>query len=295
MPRIRTIKPEFWQDEKLAPLPPIDRLVFLGLVSQADDAGRLVDSVRMIDGTLFPFSEDSSRDSLDTLARLGRITRYTSESGQELIQITNWDKHQRVDKPSKYTLPPPPGEVVAGTEDSEPSGDSRETLATSSQNPIAPTYDLRPTTYDQRTTHTPRARSEKQSGGSDPDPTSRDGDLAGYLGEFSGVIEAWENSAKLPKRWRGSVWRQYGPPGMDPTAWKLSDGSSVPPTDRPKFLALTIERMAGEGQGMQFNFMRKVLRRVIAEQSGEVEPARRNGKASAREDTSWAKDLRLGS
>ena len=41
MARIRTIKPEFWTDEKLAPLSPICRLTFLGLVSMADDAGRL--------------------------------------------------------------------------------------------------------------------------------------------------------------------------------------------------------------------------------------------------------------
>ena len=61
------IKPEFWQDEKLAPLTPVDRLVFLGLISQADDAGRLVDSVRMLDGLLFPYTDDSSVESLETL------------------------------------------------------------------------------------------------------------------------------------------------------------------------------------------------------------------------------------
>ncbi|TVS15262.1 MAG: hypothetical protein EA417_13730 [Gammaproteobacteria bacterium] len=283
MPRIRTIKPEFWQDEKLAPLPPIDRLVFLGLVSQADDAGRLVDSVRMIDGTLFPFSEDSSRDSLDTLARLGRITRYTSESGQELIQITNWDKHQRVDKPSKYTLPPPPGEVVAGTEDSEPSGDSRDTLATSSQNPIAPTYDLRPTTYDQRTTHTPRARSEKQS---------EECPLSDWLGEYADVIEQWEASADLSPLWRKGLHGQYGPTGTDPDIWNQF---KVPPTDRPRLFAIAIQRMAAEGCQLNGAHFRSTLRRVVGENKGEYEPTKRNGKASAREDTSWAKDLRLGS
>lgn len=129
MARIRSIKPEFWQDEKLAPLSPIDRLVFLGLISQADDAGRLIDNVKLIDGLLFPQTEDSSRDSIETLVSLGRITRYPGPSGQRLIQITNWKNHQKVDNPGSKILPAPFAEVVAtnGHTDTEPK--SRETLS----------------------------------------------------------------------------------------------------------------------------------------------------------------------
>lgn len=108
MARIRTLKPEFWQDEKLAPLPAIDRLVFIGLISQADDAGRLVDNPRMLDGLIFPHTDESCRQSLETLNQLGRIIRYKSDSGQKLIQIVGWKKHQNVQKPSSYVLPEPP-------------------------------------------------------------------------------------------------------------------------------------------------------------------------------------------
>lgn len=128
MPRIRTIKPEFWGDEKLAPLTPIDRLVFLGLISLADDAGRIVDNVKTIDGFIFPDTDDTSRKSLDNLARTSRVLRYTSESGQKIIQIANWLRHQKVDHPAKYVLPPPP----------EASREPRESVA------------LRPTTDDRR-------------------------------------------------------------------------------------------------------------------------------------------------
>lgn len=150
MARIRTIKPEFWQDEKLAPLPPLDRLVFLGLISQADDAGRLNDNIRLLNGLLFPDTDDDCSGSLETLARLGRVLRYTSDSGQRLLQITNWEEHQRVDNPSKYTLPPPPPEVVEPQGDTEPSGDSSEGLARTEGDPSVPILDQRPTTNDQR-------------------------------------------------------------------------------------------------------------------------------------------------
>lgn len=129
MARIRSIKPDFWQDEKLAPLAAIDRLVFLGLISQADDAGRLVDNVRLIDGLLFPHTDDSSRQSLDTLARLKRILRYSGPSGQRLIQIVRWKDHQKVDNPGSRILPAPPTELLAAALDSEFSGGSREDIA----------------------------------------------------------------------------------------------------------------------------------------------------------------------
>ena len=105
MPRIRSLKPEFWEDEKLSPLPPIDRLVFLGLVSLADDAGRLVDSVRRLDGNIFPSTDDTCAPSLTSLESLRRISRYVAQNGQSVIQIINWTKHQIVQHPSKYVLP----------------------------------------------------------------------------------------------------------------------------------------------------------------------------------------------
>jgi len=110
MPRIRTIKPEFWGDEKLAPMEPLDRLVFLGLISLADDAGRLLDNVKTIDGFLFPETDDTSRGSLERLAAAGRLQRYRSPSGQKIIQIIGWSKHQKVDHASKYVLPAPGGD-----------------------------------------------------------------------------------------------------------------------------------------------------------------------------------------
>lgn len=136
MPRIRSIKPEFWADEKLAPLAPIDRLVFLGLMSLADDAGRLIDSVRQLDGLVFPLTDDTCGPSLDALARLGRIRRYTSQSGQRLIQVVNWERHQKVTHPSKHVLPPP-------------SCDPPEDFTRTAGDPRASTLDLGPWTLDQ--------------------------------------------------------------------------------------------------------------------------------------------------
>jgi hypothetical protein len=144
--RIRTIKPEFWGDEKLAPMDPLTRLVFLGLISMADDAGRLLDSVKLIDGVLFAHTEDSAREPLANLARAGRITRGLTSSGQRIIQINGW-RHQKVDHPNLKSALPPIAQAV--TEDSR---DVREDGATESRDARASistsTYDQRPTTSD---------------------------------------------------------------------------------------------------------------------------------------------------
>jgi hypothetical protein len=150
MARIRTLKPEFWGDEKMAPLDPTTRLVFLGLISLADDAGRLVDNVKTIDGQIFPATDDTSRESLDILARLSRIIRYTAASGQKLIQLRHWERHQKVDKPGKHVLPGPSREDIARQEVAESSREARESVAEVSRSDLGPrTMDLGPRTVDQ--------------------------------------------------------------------------------------------------------------------------------------------------
>lgn len=112
MARIRTIKPEFWADEKLSHLGAMDRLVFLGLISMADDYGRLHDNVKIIDAFVFPNTDDTVRESLANLSRMNRIRRGKSSQGMPVIEIVNWDKHQKVDKPQpKLALPPIAGKT----------------------------------------------------------------------------------------------------------------------------------------------------------------------------------------
>jgi len=132
VPRIRTIKLEMFQDEKLAPLDPIHRMVFTGLIAMADDAGRLLDNVKLIDGLLFPETDHSARESLAILSKAQRLLRYTASNGQRIIQIVNWAKHQFIAHPSKRVLPAPPdiapSQPVVIVEVTQSNGGSPETL-----------------------------------------------------------------------------------------------------------------------------------------------------------------------
>jgi len=111
MPRIRTIKPEFWSDEKLSTLTAIDRLVFLGLIGMADDYGRIHDNIKVIDAFVFPNSSETVRESVANLSRIGRVRRGNASNGKAVIEIVNWAKHQRVDKPQNHLALPPISET----------------------------------------------------------------------------------------------------------------------------------------------------------------------------------------
>lgn len=104
MARIRTIKPEFWTDEKLVELSPIARLVFIGLWNFADDSGRMVYSVKRIKMQILPADDVDIRGVLGELIGAGRIRSYVVE-GIEYLDIPQFLKHQKVDKPTPSKLP----------------------------------------------------------------------------------------------------------------------------------------------------------------------------------------------
>lgn len=112
--RIRSIKPEFWRSDDITILDIEDRLLFIGLWSYVDDNGVALDKLAAITADLF--AGDLERDSSETFARVsrglqnlseaGRITRYTV-AGKDFLHVTNWEKHQRIDKPNKPRFPLP--------------------------------------------------------------------------------------------------------------------------------------------------------------------------------------------
>jgi hypothetical protein len=99
--RIRTIKPDFWQNETIAGLPEFTRLVAIALLNYADDHGYFMANPKLIHGNLFPFEEDSKKvpRSIQELSRVGYLELGKDEKGRDVARVINFTKHQRVDKP----------------------------------------------------------------------------------------------------------------------------------------------------------------------------------------------------
>jgi hypothetical protein len=108
MARIRSIKPEFWTDEKIVKLTPLARLLFIGLWNFADDYGRMKFSPLTIKLQILPLDSTDGSAELGELRRERMIQIYQVE-GVEYLQVVNFEEHQKVDKRSqpKYPGPPP--------------------------------------------------------------------------------------------------------------------------------------------------------------------------------------------
>jgi hypothetical protein len=105
MPRIRTIKPEFWQNESLASLSEHARLMAIALLNHADDKGFFLASHQLVRASCFPFDEDSKKvlGSIEELSRIGYI-EVRNCGGKQIGRICKFLDHQRIDKPQKSKL-----------------------------------------------------------------------------------------------------------------------------------------------------------------------------------------------
>lgn len=107
MARIRTIKPEFPQSETIGRLSRDARLLFVQLWTIVDDAGRARAASRMLASLLYPYDDGAPSLMDGWLAELDRekcIRRYEVD-GAHYLEVINWLKHQKIDKPTKSKLP----------------------------------------------------------------------------------------------------------------------------------------------------------------------------------------------
>ncbi len=108
--RIRTIKPQFWGSHDTARLSLQARLLFVGLISMADDDGRFLASPNAINGYVFPnddLSPTRIKKWLDECVEVGVVQRYSIQ-GVTYGAIPSFRAHQRISHPQPSPLPEPP-------------------------------------------------------------------------------------------------------------------------------------------------------------------------------------------
>lgn len=105
--RIRTIKPEIWQS--LGELSHGARLLYIGLITRADDEGRMKYLPRQINASIFYEDEVPTR----------RFNRWVNElineqliciycvKDRRYLAILRWNKHQRINRPNPSEYPCP--------------------------------------------------------------------------------------------------------------------------------------------------------------------------------------------
>ena len=107
MSRIRTLKPEWLEDEALLECSLAARVLSAGLLLVADDYGNGRAGEKILAARIFPGEPVRLlRDALQELVAIRYVVIYQAD-GQTYFHIRNWAKHQRVDKPGTPKVPAP--------------------------------------------------------------------------------------------------------------------------------------------------------------------------------------------
>ena len=147
--RIRSVKPEWLEDELLAAASDEARVLSIALLLMADDYGHGRASIATIatGAWRFEMERDGGEKAPETLAKASRALRELVAIGfvglyenarQRYFAIRNWRKHQKVDRPSRPRIPTPDdpesqwiSELARPSRDArEEFPEARETLAT---------------------------------------------------------------------------------------------------------------------------------------------------------------------
>ena len=108
MPRIRTIKPSFWKDQKLGRMKRDVRLMFIGLWNLADDEGVVCADSLIIKSELFPFDEDlrvkTINEWIAQLTEALMIIPFTF-NGESYYVIRTFKAHQSINRPLESKIP----------------------------------------------------------------------------------------------------------------------------------------------------------------------------------------------
>lgn len=107
MARNRMIKPEFWEDDRVAECSFQARLFFIALWNLSDDEGFFEYRPKWLKAKAFPYDDILSEDIEKIVAELssiGRVMVKTTNNGNRIGHVVNFLKHQRIDRPKKSDL-----------------------------------------------------------------------------------------------------------------------------------------------------------------------------------------------
>lgn len=101
------IDPSFWTDEKLGECSIQERLLFMGLISNADDEGYGRANPKLLKSLIFPYDDLRASDLEKWLSHLGglHIVVLYEYNGQTYYNLPNFLKHQTINKPTETSFP----------------------------------------------------------------------------------------------------------------------------------------------------------------------------------------------
>lgn len=110
--RIRTIKPDFWDDDAVGAMSRDARLMFIATWNLADDEGIVRWTAAYLKAHVFMYDDDITTADVEALmeelVEREMVFPYVAgKARQKLAYVVNFRKHQRINRPQPSKLPPP--------------------------------------------------------------------------------------------------------------------------------------------------------------------------------------------
>src|SRR3990167_5060158 len=109
MARKRMIDPSIWADERFGRLSAEGQVMFMGMISNADDEGRLSGNAAYLGATIFPFRGLTQKESSrirDEVLKVMRSVKLYEVDGCEYLELSKFSQYQVINKPSRSKYPP---------------------------------------------------------------------------------------------------------------------------------------------------------------------------------------------
>ena len=102
MARIRTIKPEFWQDEELSSVSAETALLAIGLLNISDDSGYFKAHHGLIQAAIFPLRDTSvsAHEMLIELSNIDYIELFLGTDHKSYGLVNGFTQHQKINRPT---------------------------------------------------------------------------------------------------------------------------------------------------------------------------------------------------
>lgn len=114
MARRRMIDPGIWSDPTIGELTIPARLLFVGMVSLADDEGRIDLNVRYLRHEFFGYDDLTIAEVAalldEIITQCTNLQSYWANNRQYGVFVT-WERYQKIDRAYRSRLPDPPGYV----------------------------------------------------------------------------------------------------------------------------------------------------------------------------------------
>ena len=110
MARKRMIDPSIWTSESFMALKYRQRLLFIGLMSHADDHGKLKANPKSLKAKIFPgdpISPKKIEDDLEEISDTDHLILLYEVEGKKYIKLPEWEKYQKMNYKTDSIIPEP--------------------------------------------------------------------------------------------------------------------------------------------------------------------------------------------